>query len=34
MSKTGKVLVADDHEPTLLGMRDLLEAAHPLARAN
>jgi putative two-component system response regulator len=27
MSKTGRVLVADDHEPTLLGMRDLLEAA-------
>ena len=27
MSKTGKVLVADDHEPTLIGMRDLLEAA-------
>ena len=27
MSVTGKVLVADDHEPTLAGMRDLLEAA-------
>ena len=27
MAVSGKVLVADDHEPTLLGMRDLLEAA-------
>ena len=27
MSGTGRVLVADDHEPTLVGMRDLLEAA-------
>jgi len=27
MAVTGKVLVADDHEQTLLGMRDLLEAA-------
>jgi putative two-component system response regulator len=27
MSLTGRVLVADDHEPTLLGMRDLLECA-------
>ncbi|HEY0876447.1 MAG TPA: HD domain-containing phosphohydrolase [Vicinamibacterales bacterium] len=27
MSLTGRVLVADDHEPTLLGMRDLLESA-------
>jgi putative two-component system response regulator len=27
MTVSGKVLVADDHEPTLLGMRDLLEAA-------
>lgn len=27
MKVTGKVLVADDHESTLIGMRDLLEAA-------
>jgi putative two-component system response regulator len=27
MSLSGKILVADDHEPTLVGMRDLLEAA-------
>ena len=27
MAVTGKVLVADDHESTLIGMRDLLEAA-------
>jgi putative two-component system response regulator len=27
MKITGKVLVADDHESTLMGMRDLLEAA-------
>jgi putative two-component system response regulator len=27
MKTTGKVLVADDHESTLIGMRDLLEAA-------
>jgi putative two-component system response regulator len=27
MAVTGKVLVADDHESTLLGMRDLLESA-------
>src|SRR6187431_2993316 len=27
MTVIGKVLVADDHEPTLLGVRDLLEAA-------
>ena len=27
MAVAGRVLVADDHEPTLLGMQDLLEAA-------
>jgi putative two-component system response regulator len=35
MAVPGKVLVADDHEPTLLGMRDLLEAAgHVVCTAN
>ncbi|HVH57160.1 MAG TPA: HD domain-containing phosphohydrolase [Vicinamibacterales bacterium] len=32
MAISGKVLVADDHGPTLLGMRDLLEAAGHVVR--